>query len=228
MMTYNPPYYPDLLAAAGLRRCKDLLAYGLALDDRHLSRLERLGARALQRSGVTVRSVDRRALTRDLASIQEVYNAAWEDNWGHVPMTADEIDFMARRLLPALDPEIVLLAEAGGQTVAFILALPDINEVLGKLRGRLVSPRLILALPYLLKWKRPQYTRVVAMGVKRDYRQRGIDAALIGRCLRAMLVARYRRCEISWILDDNPLMQSVGAMFGGAPYKRYALYEGSV
>jgi hypothetical protein len=63
------------------------------------------------------------------------------------------------------------------------------------------------------------------MGIRREYRQRGIDAALIGRCLRAMLVARYERCEISWVLDDNPLMQSVGAMFGGAPYKRYALYE---
>ena len=228
MMTYNPTYYQDLLVAAGLQRCKDLLAYGVTLDDQHLRRLERLGTRALQRSGVAIRPVDRRQLTRDLGSIQEVYNAAWENNWGFVPMTAAEIAFMARRLLPALDPEIVLLAEAGGETVAFILALPDINEVLGKLRGTLITPRLALALPYLLNWKRPRGNRVVALGVKRDYRQRGIDAALIGRCLRAMLVKGYERCEISWVLDDNPLMQSVGTMFAGAPYKRYAMYQGEI
>jgi len=68
----------------------------------------------------------------------------------------------------------------------------------------------------------------VAMGVKREYRQRGIDAALIARSFRAAMTAGYERCEISWVLDDNPLMQSMGAMFGGAPYKRYALYEGPI
>lgn len=229
MMTYNPAYYAELLAGAGLRRCKDLLAYGVTLDDRHLARLERLGARALSRAGgVTVRPVDKRALTRDLAKIQEVYNAAWADNWGHVPMTAAEIDFMAHRLVPLLDEKIVLLAEARGETVAFILALPDFNEALRRLRGRLVSPRFGFVLPYLTGWKRPRFTRVVAMGIKHEYRQRGIDAALIGTCLRAMLVAGYTRCEISWVLDDNPLMQSIGEMFSGPAYKRYALYEGAI
>jgi len=229
MMTYNPAYYAELLGQAGLRRCKDLLAYGVTLDDRHLARLERLGARALRRAGgVTVRRVDKRAMARDLAKIQEVYNAAWADNWGHVPMTPAEIEFMAHRLLPLLDERIVYLAEGRGETVGFILGLPDFNEALGRLRGRLVSPRLGFVLPYLVGWKVPRFTRVVAMGVKREYRQRGIDAALMGTCLRAMLVAGYKRCEISWVLDDNPLMQSIGEMFSGAPYKRYALYEGAV
>ncbi len=229
MMTYNPAYYAELFADAELRRCKDLLAYGVILDDRHLARLDRLGARALRRAGgVTVRPVDKRALGRDLGKIQDVYNAAWEDNWGHVPMTPAEIEFMARRLLPLIDERIIYLAEAGEETVAFILSLPDFNEALGRLRGRLVSPRLALVLPYLAGIRRPLFTRVVAMGVKRDHRHRGIDAALIGTCLRAMLRAGYQRCEISWVLDDNPLMQSIGEMFSGAPYKRYALYEGSV
>jgi hypothetical protein len=228
MMTYNPAYYADLLAAAGLRRCKDLLAYGLTLDDRHLARLERLGARALGRAGITVRAIERRALARDLGKIQEVYNAAWADNWGHVPMTAAEIEFMAARLLPLIDERIILLAEAGQECVAFILALPDVNEMLGRLRGRLLSPRLTQVVPYLVGLRRPRFFRVVALGVKRAYRQRGIDAALIASCLSATLRAGFQRCEISWILEDNPLMRSVGEMFGGTAYKRYALFEGAV
>jgi GNAT superfamily N-acetyltransferase len=229
MMTYNPRYYAALFADAGLQRCKDLLAYCIILDDSRLARLERLGARALTRAGgVTVRPVDKRRLARDLAKIQEVFNAAWEDNWGFVPMTDAEIDFMAKRLTPLLDEDIVLLAEHGEEPVAFILAVPDFNEALGRLRGHLLSPRLALALPYLLGLKRPRIVRVVAMGIKREYRQRGIDAALIGRCQRVMLRRGFEICEISWILEDNVLMRRIGEMFGATIYKTYALYQGSV
>ena len=167
-------------------------------------------------------------MARDLAKIQEVYNAAWEDNWGHVPMTPAEVDFMARRLLPLVDENFILLAEIGGETVAFILGVPDFNEALGRLRGRLLSPRLALVLPYLAGLRRPTTTRVIALGIRKEYRQRGIDAALIAPCLRAMLRAGYRRCEISWILEDNVLMRRIGDMFGGTLYKRYAMYEGTV
>jgi Acetyltransferase (GNAT) family len=230
MMTYNPRYYAELFAEAALRRCKDLLAYDVALDGRLLARLERLAARALDRAGgVTVRPVAKRAFARDLAKIQEVYNTAWEDNWGHVPMTPAEIEFMARRLAPLLEEELVRLAETKeGAPVGFILGMPDLNEPLGRLRGRLFTPRLALTLPYLIRFRRPRFTRVIALGVKREYRQRGIDAALIAPCLRAMLRGGYQHCELSWVLDDNRPTQSIGEMFRGALYKRYALYEGLV
>lgn len=227
MMTYNPPYYAELLGQAELKRCKDLLAYRIVIDDSRLPRLERLAARGLARAGtVTIRPIDRRSLGRDLGKIKEVFNAAWEDNWGHVPMTDPEIDFMAKRLLPLLDEEIVLLAEDRGEAVAFLLALPDFNEALACLRGRLLSPRLPLVLPYLLGLKRPRFMRVVALGIKREYRQRGLDAALIGRCLRVVLGRGFELCEISWILEDNLLMRRIGEMFGAAVYKTYALYQG--
>jgi GNAT superfamily N-acetyltransferase len=229
MTTYNPDYYPALLVSAGLRRCKDMVAYDIALDDSRLARLERLGARALATArGVTIRPIDKRALARDLAKMQEVFNVAWDDNWGHVPMTPAEVDFMARRLLPLVDEKLILLAEVGGETVAFILGVPDFNEALRRLRGRLMSPRLALALPYLAGFRRPRRTRVIAMGIRREYRQRGIDAALMAPCLRAMLRDGYQRCEISWILEDNALMRRIGDVFGGRLYKRYALYERAV
>jgi GNAT superfamily N-acetyltransferase len=227
MMTYNPPYYADLLAQAELKRRKDLLAYRIVIDTSRLARLERLAARGLARSGtITIRPIDRRSLGRDLRKIKDVFNAAWEDNWGHVPMTDPEIDFMAKRLLPLLDAEIVLLAEDRGEAVAFLLALPDFNEALGRLHGRWLSPRLPLVLPYVLGLKRPRFVRVIALGIKREYRQRGIDAALIGRCLRVVLDRGFELCEISWILEDNLLMRRIGEMFGATVYKTYALYEG--
>jgi GNAT superfamily N-acetyltransferase len=134
---------------------------------------------------------------------------------------------MASRLRPLLDEKLILLAETKDEPVAFIITLPDYNEAFGRLRGRLLSPRLFLALPYLVGLRRPRMVRVMAMGVKPAYRKRGLDAALFAGCLRASLEAGFEAAELSWVLDDNVLMQRVGDMFGGARYKTYRLYEGS-
>lgn len=229
MMTYNPPYYASLCEDADLRPCKDLFAYHVSLDDSRLARLDRLAARAIARlPDVTIRHIRKASLSRDLEKIQEIYNAAWDENWGHVPMTAPEVEFMAERLKPLLDENLILLAETAEEPVAFIIALPDLNEALGKLRGRLLSPRLLLALPYLLGLRRPRIVRVLAMGIKPAYRKRGLDAALFGGCLRASLRAGFVESELSWVLDDNVLMLRVGELFGGRHYKTYRLYEGAV
>jgi hypothetical protein len=229
MMTYNPPYYPGLCEEAGLTPCKDLFAYRVALDESRLARLDRLAVRALARlPDVRLRPIDRRALSRDLAKILDVYNAAWDDNWGHVPMTSAEVEFMATRLTPLLDEKLVFLAETPQEAVAFIITLPDHNEALGRLRGRLVSPRLLLALPYLAGIRRPRMVRVIAMGIKSAYRRRGLDAALFAQCMRAALRGGFEAAELSWVLDDNILMLRVGEMFGGTRYKTYRLYGGAV
>ena len=185
MMTYNPPYYEGLCEDAGLTRCKDLFAYLVTLDDSRLPRLDRLAAWAVARTaGVTVRPIDRRALARDLAKIQEIYSAAWEDNWGHVPMTAGEVDFMAKRLIRVLDPQdsFALLAETDEEPVAFIVALPDHNEAIGLLRGRLLSP------PATPGAALPNRSPATADGTRdRDGHQAWIPKARAGRCaLRGM------------------------------------------
>jgi hypothetical protein len=229
MMPYNPRYYPALYEYAGLTPCKDLFAYRIPIDHSRLTRLDRLAARAHARlPDVTVRQIDKRALSRDLMKIQDVYNAAWEDNWGNVPMTSAEVEFMATRLAPLLDEKLVLLAESPGESVAFIITLPDYNEALGRLRGRLLSPRLLLALPYLAGIRRPRMVRVMAMGIKPAYRKRGLDAVLFARSARESLRQGFEAAELSWVLDDNVLMLRVGEMFGGARYKTYRLYETAV
>jgi len=229
MMTYNPRYYPALYEDAGLVSCKELFAYRVPINGALLARFDRLAARALARlPDVSIRMIDKRALERDLGKIQDVYNVAWDENWGHVPMTAAEVEFMAKRLLPLLDEKFVFLAETSKEAVAFSLALPDHNETLGRLRGRLLSPRLLLALPYLVGLRQPRIVRVIAMGIKPAYRKRGLDAALFALSVRRALHGGYEAAEISWVLDDNILMLRVGELFGGTRYKTYRLYEAAV
>jgi hypothetical protein len=229
MMSYNPCYYGALHEDAGLAGCQDLLAYLATPSPSTLARLDRLAARTMERMpGLRARPIDTRRLERDLAKVREIYNAAWEDNWGHVSMTSDEVDFMARRLTPILDRQIALLAEAGDEPVAFLIAVPDHNEAIARLRGRLFSPRLLLALPYVLGLRRPRMARVVAMGVKSAYRKRGLEAVLFARCMRALLGAGFEAVELSWILEDNILIRRAAEMFGATPYKTYRLYEGPV
>ncbi len=155
MMPYNPPYYAALLEADGFRKAKDLLAFFVDLAAPPLERLNRLAEKTRRRCPeLNFRPVRRRTLTTDLALIKQVYNAAWEDNWGFVPMTDAEINFMAARLKPLLVEGLVWLVEAPGDgPVAFMLALPDFNEVLKPLRGRLLRPALLRALPCLLGWR---------------------------------------------------------------------------
>jgi len=226
MMTYNPPYYAGLYEDVGLVGCKDLFAYLVTLDSSSLARLDRLSARVIDRMpGVRVRPIETRHLERDLGKIRDIYNVAWEENWGHVPMTSGEIDFMAKRLTPILDPEIALLAETQEEPVAFLIAFPDHNEAIGRLRGRILSPRLLLALPYLIGLRRPRMARVVAMGVKPAYRKRGLEAVLFAQGLRALLRAGFETAELSWILEENVLVQRATEIFGANRYKTYRLYE---
>src|SRR5262249_53183821 len=159
---------------------------------------DRLSARALARvPDVKIRTLDKRAMARDLAKIQEVYNAAWDENWGHVPMTSAEVEFMAKRLTPLLDEKFVFLAETSSEAAGFSLALPDYNEALGYLRGSLLSPRVLWALPYLAGIRRPRIVRVIALGIKPEYRKRGLDAVLFALSVRRALDQGFRAAEIS-------------------------------
>ena len=128
MMTYNPRYYVDLVAAEGFCKAKDLLAFHMDVAQCPLERLGRIAEKTRQRHPeVTFTPVRRATLTRDLAKLKEVYNTAWQENWGFVPMTDAEIDFMASRLKPLLVEGLIWVAETPTEPVGFMLALPDYN-----------------------------------------------------------------------------------------------------
>jgi ribosomal protein S18 acetylase RimI-like enzyme len=174
---------------------------------------------------LTFRPVLRKTLQQDLGKVKDVYNAAWQDNWGFVPMTDAEVDFMAERLKPLLYEGLIWLAENGPDPVGFLLAMPDYNIALKPLRGRLLTPKLLGFIPYLLQWKTPPRTRVLTLGVKEKYRSRGLESAMLIEGLNVGIRAGVTESEASWILEDNRGMIRVLEAIGGRVYKRYRIYE---
>jgi GNAT superfamily N-acetyltransferase len=226
MMTYNPPYYADLLAAEGFVKAKDLFAYAFDLVNAPLDRFERIAAKLNHRSpDVTIVPVTRRNLEQSLSEVKEIYNEAWQANWGFVPMTNAEINFLAARLKPLLTEGLAYVARNAHEPAGFLLAMPDFNQALKPLKGRLFTPRLLGFLPYLLGWKIPDACRVVTLGVKAKYQGRGIETAMLAEGLRTGFRLGFRNIEASWILEDNTAVQRLIQLFGGKPYKTYRIYE---
>ncbi len=229
MMPYNPRYYMDLVHAEGFRKAKDLLAFNIDLLTLPMGRLRRIAGKVKQRCpGLAFRAVTRKSLARDLPRIKEVYNAAWQTNWGFVPMTDGEMDFLAARLKPLLTEGLIWLAESGAEPVGFLLALPDYNLALKPLQGRLLTPRLLGFIPYLLGWKCPPRTRVLTLGIKDAFRGRGLESALLIEGLQVGFDLGVRESEASWILEDNVMMRRIIEAIGGRVYKTYRIYERAV
>ena len=223
MMTYNPRYYPALMESAGLRKVKDLRAYVNSLAVVELEKVGRVADRKLARSGVTIRPINMRDFDGDVERIWDVYNSAWERNWGFVPMTREEFLLMGKEMKQILKPELVLVGEAGGKLIGFALALPDINFALKRAGGSLFPTGLLKILYYerLIK-----SARVIALGVVEEYRTSGVAAAFYATLARAARKLGYTGdSEMSWILEDNILMTRSLEVMGARHYKTYRIYE---
>ena len=235
MMTYNPRFYEVLLEGQGLVKAKDLLAFWFPLEEKPLARLSRVADRFRKReSHVVVRNVSKGGLATDLPKIREVYNEAWEKNWGFVPMTPEEMDFMAKRLKPLLVEELLWIAEAprpdGGaagakEPVAFMLMLPDYNVAIAKTGGRLLP---FGWLKFLLGTRNIKTVRVVTLGVKKTYRKSGVQSIMMADSLRFLLKKGYTGAEVSWLLEDNELVIGAVRLWGGRHYKTYRIYEKTI
>jgi hypothetical protein len=228
MMTYNPRYYVALVEGAGFRKAKDLLAYWFDIKPDPLARLTRLAKRIADREkDVVVRKISKKSLAADLPKIREVYNAAWEKNWGFVPMTADEMDFMAKRLKPLVDEDFLFLAEArrgdgSMEPIAFMLTLPDYNVAMKPLGGYLLP---FGWLKFLLNLKKIRTIRVLTLGIKTSWRMRGIQSVMFEKGLQAALARHITGCEVSWLLEDNELVIRSVNLWGGHLYKTYRMYD---
>ncbi len=225
MMPYNPPTYPRYVEAAGYRKVKDLYAW-LFIDAPDLGdRVVRLAERVERRYKPTVRPLDLAHFDRDVRLLKRIYAEAWENNWGFVQYTEAEFDHLAAELKLIIDPEINLFIEIGGEVAGVAVNLPDINQVLKKIGGRLLPFGIFRLL------NRRRYidrTRLPILGILPKYRMKGLELVLFKESLLRWKARGYRSCECSWVLEDNEAMNAGIRATGGSIYKTYRLYQKSL
>jgi len=229
MMGHACPGYDQLLQQQGLLKARDLLAYRVAPDFVAPGVMRRL-ADSLGKK-VRVRALDTRDKTRELEIVRDIFNDAWSENFGFVPFTEAEFQDIGKLLTLLMPPDYVQLAEVDGEPAAFIVAMPNINEITAHLRGRLL-PLGWLRLLWGLKVRHPRSARVSLMGVRKKFQQSRLGPGLAFMVIDAV---RKRLCangvtevELSWILEDNSGMRSIIESIGGEPYKRYRIYEKAI
>lgn len=225
MMTYNKPYYADLLNKLNYTKKVDLLAYDLpttSVDKRTIALKDALLSRLKVRN-IIIRNINMKDFKNEVDKLLEVYNAAWEHNTGFVPMTENEFRYLAKDLKMILDKDFCLVAEHNGKVIGFALAIPDINQVLIKIKRGRLFPTGIFKL--LLGLKKINYVRVLALGVTEDYRKAGIEACFYAEIIEKAVSKKIKGGEASWILENNELMNNGLRKLNARVYKRYRIFE---
>ncbi|XSG83909.1 MAG: hypothetical protein ACPW60_09210 [Methylohalobius sp. ZOD2] len=225
MMPYNPPYYADQLEKHGYRKAQDLLAYLLSARTAPPEGASQLAAKAAET--IRVRPLDRPRLTEEFELLRSLFNDAWRDNWGFIPFTRAEFQEMGKMLSHIVPDDFVQIAEMNGEAVGMIAAMPDLNQLLSGLDGRLLP---FNWLKLLWRWKTayPDAGRVMLMGIPRKWQQNLLGAAIAYRLIEALRLAGLaqgmRQMELSWILEDNTRIRGIIENLGAACYKRYRIY----
>ena len=226
LTAHNPRYYPQLIESCGFSKAKDWYAWWFADPSKAVAQLRRLAARSQKRWPARLRPANLKNVRDESRRLREIYNQAWEKNWGFVPFTEAEIEFMTKELKPLLVPEFAWIAEIGNEPVGFTLCLPDINVVLRQLNGRLARFGLPIGLVKLLFYKRRiQKGRLIALGVVEKYRRTGIAEMLVLRVMEETMIKRGITGELSMTLEDNFMINRFLETIGAERYKTYRIFE---
>ncbi|MFH1825481.1 MAG: hypothetical protein ABH873_09720 [Candidatus Firestonebacteria bacterium] len=222
MMPYTPPYYLEFSEKFGFKKIKDLYAFLKTAETGIPERIEKMMKRISRNSNIKVRKFDIKNFDRDVQIIKDVYNSAWEKNWGFVPMTSAEFDLSAKKMRDFFDPRLILIAEVNGEVAGVTITLPNINEVLKKINGKLGPIEIMKFLYYKRKIKG---CRTLVGGVKKEHRTTGVIAVLFYENGIRAIEAGYKWCELGWNLEDNDLINRFDVEVGGVLYKKYRLYQ---
>ncbi len=233
LMPWNPPRYQAHVEQAGLVKFVDLYSFAMSRDmsaDSGLAqRLRRITQQVMKRNRITIRPIERKNLSADFSRFRELYNAAWDCNQGFVPMTEAELDALVAGLGQFLDPDFAFFASVDGELAGFVLGIPDFNQVLQKAAARPGVPEPLTLLRAVWHWKlRPviDTVRIPLLGVRAEYRNKGVDVALYHHILDACLAhPRMQKADGGWILESNEAMVRVAKNMRLEPYKTHRLYE---
>jgi hypothetical protein len=225
---WHPPHYRELIEARGFEKAMDVLMWELRMGE--LKEGERFdpsihvaAEKALREEGIAIRNMRKREMTDEVRRFMDVYNEAWGDNWGFVPITDAEAEFQAKNLKQVLDEDWAFMAEKDGEVIGAALTLPDVNQALAGLNGRLLP---FGWLKFLLRKRRIDRLRVFALGVKHAYRHSGVAAGLYLKHIEtAAQPDKISWGEMGWILETNGPMNRAMEGMGGTVVKKYRIYE---
>jgi GNAT superfamily N-acetyltransferase len=223
---WHPPYYRELIEAQGMEKCTDLLMWELWFGDlaegETFTPMIHAAAEHSRKEGVVVRPMRKRDMEGEVRRFMEVYNVAWGRNWGFVPITEAEVRFQAKNLKPVLDENWAMIAEKDGEIVGAALTLPDIDQALARMKGRLLPTGWI----HFLRRKRYiDRLRVFALGVLPEHQHLGVAAALYERHLESASKHGPPGGHMGWILETNKPMNRAMEGMGGRVVQRYRLFE---
>jgi GNAT superfamily N-acetyltransferase len=225
LMPYNPPYYIELMETCGLAKAKDLYAFRMSRDPEIVARLDEIVKQAKAQVPFTFRRGDRSKLAEEARKIALVYNSGWEKNWGFVPWTQAEMDFMVRKFVKLADLDLVVFAEHEGRAAGFALGLPNYNELLAKMNGRLFPFGIF---KFLAGRNKIKSMRAVVFGLMPEFRKTGLSYLLYSELAKAALRRGYEWGELSWQLEDNEAIKRFSASIGARVYKKYRIFEKSI
>jgi hypothetical protein len=226
MMPYNPKFYLDLVEDFGFKRVKELFAYYFDRDMPMPERFTRIAQKTHQDKSIHFRTINLKDIWNEVELIKTIYNEAWGRNWGFVPMTDAEIKHTAKELKPIADSDIIYFAEVNGEIAGFSLALPDYNQILKDINGRLFPFGLF---KLLINKKKINRIRVITLGVRQKFQnKRGLAPTFYYETYTRGKKKGYSLAEFSWILEDNVLMNRALEALGAKLYKKYVIYEKSI
>jgi GNAT superfamily N-acetyltransferase len=223
MMPYNPRYYLDLMEACGMVKAKDLVAFRLESEKAGTDRVKAALARLPSASDITFRNLAKATIVEDALRVSEIYNRGWAKNWGFVPWTDAEMAHTAKDLVQFADMDLIILAEHQGRAVGIAFGMPDLNQVLIKIKNGRLLPFGIFKL--LTGRKKINGVRALVFGVLPEYQHTGLAYLLYDKFAKAIISKGHTWCELSWELEDNKAILRFAASLGAEVYKKYRIYE---
>jgi GNAT superfamily N-acetyltransferase len=233
LMPYNYPYYQRLVESVpGFEKAIDLYSYYITLqgvqDSETLEQLFRVTRRNSERRHIVTRKPNLKRLKEEFVTLKDIYNKAWEKNWGFVPFSNEELDELVKQLGQFFEPRLTFFAEIDGEPVAFLLGFPDMNQVLHRAYPRPGRPEILSLLQILWHWKiRPKIgrIRIMLMGVREGYRGIGVESAMFLEGYNAAVEMGWQYADGGWVLETNESTRRLVEAYNGRIYKRHRFYE---
>lgn len=223
LMPYNPQYYNTLCEDYGFVKAKDLFAYKLESKQVLASeKVKRVAEIAQKRAGLKISSLNLKDFKNELNKVKKVYNKAWAPNWGFVPLTDPEIDWMAKDLKPLAEPSLVLFGEIKGEIIGFALTMLDYNFIFKNMNGKLFPFGFI---KLFTQKKRIPWARIITLGIVPEYQKKGLDAVFYWEILQRANKLGIHLGEASWILEDNDMMNRGAEALNASVYKKYRIWD---